>query len=125
MSFISLSTAAAEVTAGSLDLTQFLQFGLLGAIFVCIILKKFIVPEWTLTQLQQQHDSELKLKDDQLVSLKSDKQELKESLDALQELTRTEIIPALVRANQLSQEYVAELAGRRRHEVTDRLGRQV
>lgn len=117
-------TTAAQVTAGGVDVTQFLQFGLLGIIFVCIILKKFIVPEWTLRQLEDQHESELRLKDDQLDSIKADKQELKESLDALQALTRTEIIPALVRANQLSQEYVAELAGRRRLDGNDGNGRQ-
>jgi predicted XRE-type DNA-binding protein len=119
MMLAAIPAAAAAVSTGGVDLTQFLQFGLLGLIFVCIILKKFIVPEWSLRQLEDQHLSEMKLKDEQVTSLKADKQELKEALDALQELTRTEIIPALVRANQLSQEYVAELAGRRRHEVSD------
>lgn len=110
-----VSEVVAASTSVGVDVTQFLQFGLLGLVFVCVVMKKFLVPEWTLTQLQEQRDQEAKAKDEQIASLKADKAELKESLDQLQELTRTEIIPALVRANQLSSEYVTELTSRGRN----------
>jgi len=107
-----LLTAATEGVSG-VNVTQFLQFGLLGVVFLCVVLRKYIVPEWSLRQLEDQRDAELKAKDEQIASLRADKAELKESLDQLQDLTRTEIIPALVRANQLQSAYVAELpAGR-------------
>lgn len=90
----------------AIDIGQFLQFGLLGVIFVCVITKKFIVPEWVLKQMQDQYDAEAKLKDEQIASLKADKNELKQDLEQLQALTRTEVIPALVRATQLNAEYL-------------------
>lgn len=96
------------------DLTQFLQFGLLGVVFLCVVMKKYIVPEWTLKQLEDQRTQELKAKDDQIVILKADKLELKDALSQLQKLTQNEVIPALVRANQLSAEYLTEIGDRKR-----------
>lgn len=90
----------------TIDIAQFLQFGLLGVIFVCVITKKFIVPEWVLKQMQDQYDAESKLKDEQIASLKADKEELKEDLEQLQTIYRTDVIPALVRATQLNAEYL-------------------
>ena len=104
--------AATTTVASGVDVTQFLQFGLLGLVFACVILRRFLVPEWTLKQLEETSAKELKAKDEQIQALKVDKAELKDSLDQLQALTRTEIIPALVRANQLSAEYLADIAER-------------
>lgn len=105
---------AVEDPAPSVDITQFLQFGLLGLIFVMIVAKKFLVPEWTLNQLSDAHILALGAKDERIASLEADKVELKENLAQLQALTRDQIIPALVRANQLSADYVNELAGQKR-----------
>lgn len=104
---------AAGDPATAIDITQFLQFGLLGLIFACVVAKKFLVPEWTLRQTQENKDQELKLKDERIAALESDKDELKESLASLQALTRDQIIPALVRSNQLSADYVSELAAQK------------
>jgi hypothetical protein len=90
----------------TIDIAQFLQFGLLGVIFVCVVTKKFIVPEWILKQMQDQYDAEARLKDEQIASLKTDKAELKEDLEQLQTIYRTDVIPALVRATQLNAEYM-------------------
>lgn len=109
-----LVMATAAMPTG-IDVTSFLQFGLLGMVFLCVVLKKYIVPEWTLKQLEEQRAQEINAKNEQIETLKVDKQELKDSLDQLQELTRTEIIPALVRANQLSSEYLTEIADRGRN----------
>lgn len=98
----------------TIDIAQFLQFGLLGVIFVCVITKKFIVPEWVLNQLQAQYDAEAKLKDEQIASLKVDKEELKADLEQLQTIYRTDVIPALVRATQLNAEYM-DLKSRGEH----------
>ena len=109
---------AVEPTAG-IDITQFLQFGLLGLIFACVIAKKFLVPEWTLRQSVEQSAKELALKDERIAALEADKAELKVSLEQLQSLTRDQIIPALVRSNQLSADYVSELAQQKRREHDD------
>lgn len=106
--------AAVDGNPVKIDLTQFLQFGILGLIFLCVILRKYLVPEWTLKQQQEQGEKELKLKDEQIVALQQDKKDLSESLGQLQALTRDQIIPALVRANQLSADYVTQLAQRGR-----------
>ncbi len=94
------------VALPTIDIAQFLQFGLLGVIFVCVITKKFIVPEWVLKQLQDQYNAESRLKDEQIASLKADKEELKQDLEQLQNIYRTDVIPALVRATQLNAEYL-------------------
>lgn len=106
---------AADATPGTaIDITQFLQFGLLGLIFAMVLVKKFLVPEWTLKSQQDAHEAALAAKDERISSLEADKAELKESLAQLQGLTRDQIIPALVRSNQLSADYVQELANQKR-----------
>ena len=35
------------------DITQILQFGLLGLIFLCLVFRKWIVPEWTLKSAEE------------------------------------------------------------------------
>lgn len=112
-----MTLAAESVPAPTgIDITQFLQFGLLGLIFACVVMKKFIVPEWTLKQQEEGHNRELKVKDAQIAALEADKAELKESLTSLQALTRDQIIPALVRSNQLSADYVSELSDSNRRD---------
>jgi hypothetical protein len=47
--FTAAKTAPAS-TAVPFDITQILQFGLLGLIFLCVLFRKFLVPEWVLKQ---------------------------------------------------------------------------
>jgi hypothetical protein len=57
-----LALAAAAPSSSSpsaaLDITQVLQFGLLGLIFLCLVFRKFIVPEWTLKQAEDRLERE-------------------------------------------------------------------
>ena len=94
---------------------SFAQFGLLGIIFLMIITKKYIVPEWSLRDLKESHERELKRLTDQLDSAKLDIRELKQTTADLQSLTSEKMIPALVQANTLSAAYVSELARRTQH----------
>lgn len=104
---------AAAAAGGGLNLTligQILQFGLIGLLLAAVLTKKFVVPRWTYDEALTQKDVVIAEKDRVLADKDDDIQELKESLNSLQALTREQMIPALVRANQLSAEYVAEIA---------------
>jgi len=73
-----------------------LNTGLVGIGLVCLVLKKFIVPAWALREKEKECD------------------ELKAANASLRTLTEQQIIPALVRANQLSADYAQDLADERR-----------
>ena len=83
-----------------------------GVFFVMLVSKRFVVPKWTLDDLKDAHDRELKVKDEIISNQKSDITELKKTVADLQSLTSEKMIPALVQANTLSAAYVAELARR-------------
>lgn len=106
MDTVMLMSTVAASAGSSVGIATFLQFGLLGVIFVCVVMKKFIVPEWTLTALKEQYEQQIKVKEDQIAALKADKEELKTTAEQLQKLTRDEMIPALVVANQMAAEHV-------------------
>jgi len=91
---------------------SFAQFGLLGVFFIMLISKKWVVPKWTLDDLKEAHERELKVKDDIIAAQRSDITELKKTVADLQSLTSEKMIPALVQANTLSAAYVSELARR-------------
>lgn len=81
---------------------QILQLGLLGIIFLCLVFRKWIVPEWT-----------LKLAED---AARSEHADLTERLavsqaqvTALQQLIATEMMPALTRATEINSKYTEEL----------------
>ena len=109
-----------------LDLTQiatFAQFGLLGIFFVMLVSKKFVVPKWTLDSLEETHARELKDKDDaharelairdaNAAATERREVELKRNLDDLQDLTRQQMLPAMIEANRLTALYVDTLAKR-------------
>jgi hypothetical protein len=114
--------AAAGDNSGNVVLDQYLpfvNFGVLGILIVLLVSKKWLIPAWTLEDIKETHERELGVKDAVIADKDEDIKELKESLNALQALTREQVIPALVRANQLSADYVAELARRSRVDARD------
>jgi hypothetical protein len=105
------------------QIAQIAQFGLLGVFFVMLISKKYVVPKWTLDSLEETHARELKDKDDaharelalrDVITAESAKREaeLKKNLDELQDLTRQQMLPAMIEANRLTALYVETLAKR-------------
>ena len=118
--------AAAAQGGASVDLTtiaSFAQFGLLGVFFVMLISRKFIVPKWTLDVLEENqkailqekenaHTRELAARDQYIASIEADRKELRKSLDELQDLTRQQMLPAMIEANRLTAVYVDTLARR-------------
>lgn len=115
---------AAEMAGTDLtELATFAQFGLLGIFFVMLISKKWLVPKWTLDSLEETHARELKdkedaharelaLRDAMLAAADKREQEFKKNLDDLQNLTREQMLPAMIEANRLTALYVETLARR-------------
>lgn len=125
MDFAVIADAVTPATgSGALDiLLPFINFGLIAVLLIMAVKKVGFVPKWTLDDLKEAHERELKVKDQVIAGKDADLRELKEANSALQMLTREQVIPALVRSNQLSADYVQQLAersntgrGRRRDE---------
>jgi hypothetical protein len=106
--FVTAAVAAALVAAQSptsavpFDITQILQFGLLGLIFLCLIFRKFIVPEWTLKQAEEKSQAEKAELIERLT-------ETREQLNSLQAVFQDKMIPALTRATEINARYTDEL----------------
>lgn len=84
------------------DVTQVLQFGLLGLIFLCLVFRRFIVPEWTLKAQEERTQAE---KEDLAKRL----EETREQLEKLQSVFQDQMIPALTRATEINARYTDEL----------------
>lgn len=84
------------------DITQVLQFGLLGLIFLCLVFRKFIVPEWTLHQAETRHEAEK-------AELTQRLNETRDQLNALQTVFQDQMIPQLTKATEINARYTEEL----------------
>jgi hypothetical protein len=101
--FYATGAAAPAATATvPFDITQVLQFGLLGLIFLCLVFRKFIVPEWTLKAAEEHATAE---KDELIRRLG----ETREQLDKLQDVFQDQMIPALTKATEINARYTDEL----------------
>jgi hypothetical protein len=94
--------AEATKTASSFDITSILQFGLLGLIFLCLVFRRFIVPEWTLTSAETRAVGEK-------ADLAGRVAELQEQVTRLQTAYQDLIIPALTRSTEINATYLEEL----------------
>lgn len=79
-----------------LDATSLLQFGFVGFILLCLLVKKFVVPEWALRQ------SEERIKE-----LENRNRDLQDKLDALTRTNEERLIPALLKANEVAARALA------------------
>lgn len=84
------------------DITSVLQFGLLGLVFLCLVFRKFIVPEWTLRQAEERHQQEKQELGERLL-------ETREQLDKLQDVFQDQMIPSLIKANEINARYTDEM----------------
>jgi hypothetical protein len=108
-----MNATTVSATSGQLpiDVTQVLQFGLLGLIFLCLVFRKFIVPEWTLKAAEERSAQE---KEELIKRL----DETREQLDRLQDVFQDHMIPTLTRATEINARYTDELQ-RARHIAND------
>jgi hypothetical protein len=102
------------VTTTPTDLgTYLLQYGPFGLIFLdAFITRKVLMPIWAHKDAMKAKDNVVRDRDKTILEKNTDIKELKTSLDKLQALTRDQMLPALVRANQLSADYLAEITHR-------------
>lgn len=81
---------------------QILQFGLLGIGFLCVVFRKFVVPEWSLKLEEERARAEKE-------ELARRLAETKEQLEKLQDVFQDRMIPALTRATEINARYNEEL----------------
>lgn len=93
---------AAGQAAPDVNIEQVLQYGLLGIIFFCVIIRKFIVPEWTLKKAEEKAEAEKAELTERLA-------ETREQLNKLQGVFQDQMIPALTRATEINAKYTDEL----------------
>lgn len=98
-------------TTPSPDLvTYILQYGPFGLIFLdAFVTRKVLMPIWAHKDALKAKEEVVRDRDKTILEKNTDIKELKASLDKLQSLTRDQMLPALVRANQLSADYLAEI----------------
>ncbi len=97
-----VAQSAASPPTLPFDLTSILQFGLLGLIFLCLVFRKFIVPEWTLKNAEEHDIAEKE-------ELRRRLNETQDQLDKLQHVFQDQMIPALTRATEINARYTDEL----------------
>lgn len=104
----------------STDLTSYLlHYGPFGLIFVdAFITRKVLMPIWAHKELMKAKDKTVSDRDKTITEKNNDIKELKTDLSKLQSLTRDQMLPALVRANQLSADYLAEITRRGQNGTT-------
>lgn len=92
------------------------QYGIFGAAFFdLLVTRKLLVPKWDKTDAVDAQTAVCDVKQQTIDEKNEDIKALKLSLDQLQALTRDQMLPALVRANQLSADYL-QLITRRSYE---------
>lgn len=113
-----LALLAATKTTQPVDVLTWIgnyaaQFGIFGLAFLDVfVTRKLLIPKWALEDAIKAKDDTIAQRDKYLADKNEDIKELKASLAQLQNLTRDQILPALVRANQLSADYVQEITRR-------------
>ena len=81
--------------------------GIVGVFLLMLLFRIKIMPTYVYDDYKAEREREIAGKDKEIA-------DLKESNAALRTLTEQQIIPALVRANQLSADYAADLSAERR-----------
>lgn len=94
--------SAVESLAETIDVTQLLQYGLLGLVVLCILFRKYLVPEWTLKAVEERAASERSDLERRLAASE-------EQLNKLQDVFQEQMIPALTRATEINARYNEEL----------------
>lgn len=111
MLLAALAAASETIKSSGADLTSVLtnslfQYGLLGLFVLCMIFRKFVVPEWVLKSAEERHAAELTARDERIAHLET-------QVQRLQDLATGELMPALTKAAEINARFVEEMAHRR------------
>lgn len=117
-SLIALALATATNTnslasSPPVDIWNLVQFGFVGFVLVCMTIRKWIVPEWTLRQAEERHAVTVAGKDTEIAALKS-------QVERLQDVTHNQTLPALLRSAEIVARYNEEAAHKRWAAAPDR-----
>lgn len=88
-------------------LTPIISTGVVGLFLLMLLFRIKVMPTYVYDEYKVEKDKEI-------ARLEKENDDLKEANSALRTLTEQQIIPALVRANQLSADYAQDLAAERR-----------
>jgi uncharacterized protein YpmS len=102
---------SAKSASGGLDIQGLLQsyatqFGVIVLILACLLIRKFVVPEWVFKRDEEQHAKEISTRDERIAQLES-------QVQRLQDLIASEMMPALTKATEINAKFVEEMAHRR------------
>jgi F0F1-type ATP synthase membrane subunit b/b' len=117
-SLIALALATATNSGGlagspPVDIWGLIQFGFVGFVLVCMTIRKWIVPEWTLKAAEERHVEAVRSKDAEITALKS-------QVERLQDVTHNQTLPALLRSAEIVAKYNEEAAHKRWATYPDR-----
>lgn len=104
--YVSYIAAASTPASGFDAIGPFVNVGIVGIILLCIVFKKFFVPEWVLKDSEARHQREMDAKEADIVELK------KMVADGAKQLN-DQVIPAFTRSIDVNREYVELLRTRR------------
>jgi hypothetical protein len=88
------------------DLWNLLQFGVIAFGLICLLIRKWIVPEWVLKREEERHVTEL-------AAARAERDGYKAQVERLQTVTIEQMIPALTRSTEVAAKYNEELAHQR------------
>jgi hypothetical protein len=101
-----IAAGALTTAPKSLDVVSLLQFGFVGFVLVCILARKFLVPEWVYREAQERNAKDL-------ADERERNEKLTGQLERLQNVFQDQMIPALTRSTEVNATYNEELAHRR------------
>jgi len=114
--FVAAETAPA--TGMGFDaIGPFVNVGIVGIILLCLVFKKFFVPEWVLKDAEARHQREREEKDtrhaQEMAAKDADITELKKMVADGAKQLNDQVIPAFTRSIDVNREYVELLRTRR------------
>lgn len=110
--------AADSIPASGFDAIEpFVNVGIVGIILLCIVFRKFFVPEWVLKDAEARHQRELDSKEAnhkrEIDAKAADIAELKKMVADGAKQLNDQVIPAFTRSIDVNREYVELLRTRR------------
>lgn len=119
-------SAVDQGASGTINLIlQFAQYGVIGLLLIDLVgTHKFIIPRWVsdsdakkalelVTRTEEQSRAVIAVKDQQLIDLRHDLDELKVAQAELQRQMQERYIPALVQVTDIAKDYLEELRHRK------------
>lgn len=84
------------------DVTQLIQYGVLGLVLLLVIIRKYLVPEWTLKAEEERAAAER-------ADLERRLTESEAQLARFRQIFEEQMIPALLQATDTNKRYVTEM----------------